>query len=231
MVIQVLLNPKIRLLWMLFLHNKTNEVPCLIKKENDNIEINIGSNLRSQSGITFPCLDLLIKGNEAYISYIEANKNCNLKAIPNMGTFIHDFAVTLCEQLNIKNIRLQDKSSINCNNESVSLSFLSVMIKGRTWYQSKGYNLANENYNNVIQQIRNTNIDVLSGKINQLSNVKVKLWNNFVDKFKKENKENATFTLGDFIKYIWEKDCKIYLELYPLFFNFLPEVRHNYLNL
>ena len=203
---------------------KTHKVPCSIKIDGKNLEININSTLTSQSGIKFPCLDLLIiPGEKAYIGYIEAGEHCIMEKMPQMGTFIHDFAVKLCEQLNVKIIQLTDKSTIKCNGKDVSLSFLSAITKGRTWYQSKGYETSNPNFNIFINQIRNFNIDEISIEVNKIKSPLVELWNQEVHKFKEVNKENPHI-LSNFVNYIWNKDCNIYVKLYPLLIQLIPEI-------
>ena len=97
--------------------------------------------------------------------------------------------------------------------------------KGRTWYQSKGYKTDNENFNFFIKILRNLDIDDVTTNINKIVNSKllVELWNDSVKHFKEENKENENI-LSNFVKYIWDKNCDIYVKLYPLLAQFLPEI-------
>lgn len=83
------------------------------------------------------------KSNSIYIDYIFApcNNNLEQKDVNLSGTQILRKIINIANELNIKNITLDDESEKRINDCSHELDFayLNIMLRGQSWYNTSGF--------------------------------------------------------------------------------------------
>ena len=124
---------------------------------NDKIEIKI-------VGKEDYCLEFLLDNTtkDAYINLLAVTDNeCPLpEKLLHKGPFLLRMVDELCEQLQVKTLKLADASYIRCkiNGITVSLEFQSLMKHGLSWYERNGFSYENKTKKDIITLIRKTPI-------------------------------------------------------------------------
>ena len=132
------------------------DIPCTINI-NDKIEIKI-------VGKEDYCLEFLLDNTtkDAYINLLAVTDNeCPLpEKLLHKGPFLLRMVDELCEQLQVKTLKLADASYIRCkiNGITVSLEFQSLMKHGLSWYERNGFSYENKTKKDIITLIRKTPI-------------------------------------------------------------------------
>jgi hypothetical protein len=140
------------------------------------------------------CIEVLIKSNE--FIYIHCLNNCGDITGTNLLTLMDILATRLP---NIKFILLDDTSKIYICGKVISLSTIKILTNGISWYNSHGY--LSQNYDEEVQHNRE--------KINmQYSEFKDKVYELYIEQFKKENSLEKLTQLQKQMKDIIDKAKK-----------------------
>jgi hypothetical protein len=175
-------------LYKLIIHYDKNSLELLLYEDIDPIDNNktytiqttekIDKNnfINSHNDSPWPGVDITFlskkyKQNEAYIEYISKNEKHHIES----GTKAIQLAIRICKYLNIKNVYLQDESSIKCvANDDMSLKLYKILTTGNTWYQKHGFNLDIKNYkhfNKAIKKVQNIDMNELVKTMIKFRNV------------------------------------------------------------
>jgi hypothetical protein len=170
-----------------------------IKIDKDNIEIFLSNETESNKLVSeTSCITIQINKIEKTANLLDINKNICFEheffELKKIGTFYLILTLKMLkkyqEKFNINKIIVRDNSDIECNKETINLSFLHFLKKGITWYMKFGFELSDEIEKQKFIKMSNTYKKLLVSDI---------IWNLIYDKmienekYKKINNEYFNF--------------------------------------
>jgi hypothetical protein len=139
-------------------NRKTYVIKTSDKTDKNNF-INSSKDDNTWPGVEIAFLLKMYKKNEAYIEYIAKNEKHQTES----GTKAINLAVRLCKYLHIRNVYLQDASTIECvKKNDMDLALYKILTTGNTWYEKHGFNFDIKDYkyfNKAIKKVQNIDVN------------------------------------------------------------------------
>lgn len=191
-------------------------------EKNSRIILSIGTR-------TSKCFNLIIDTDsyEGDLNELYPAENCDDLPRKNLGSFLLKITDHIAESLALHEVSLVDASHISCNNKEdqmASLTFLRAIQKGKGWYEANGYLPAKNDYAIYKSQLIKIHLETINHFIkiiNQLKDnpmgpmqndhrltEKINLLSDKLQKFSTLMKPQNT---NEFVKWLWESDCKSYI--------------------
>jgi len=173
---------------------------------------------------------------QAEIHGIGNDKSClhDIKTNISVGSLLLKITLKMLkkyhEKLNIKHVILTDNSLKFCKdiNDSIKLSLMLTLLTGHTWYGKYGFRPFNNklnDYNNVLLNNYNKNIDIINNitieKANILKYIELTEESHIIEAVKKILQTNPNMLLKDFLTNFlkeYDKTCKYFYKFYEVLY-------------